>query len=139
MKLGNKKRNILELMQNLSAYIIIGNLIISTFSTLSTQMFEFYYSERNCFTTKVHSIASIHYSFNLHTQSFCMTNTKNGLSIHRDFRAFRLYLYYFSPPFPRLADRVVAPSDRHLPNQIHPQFRRTNTYHQPPKQSLECC
>ena len=43
VKLGNKKRNILELMQNLSAYIIIGNLIISTFSTLSTQMFEFYY------------------------------------------------------------------------------------------------
>ena len=53
-------------MQNLSAYIIIGYLIISTFSTLSTQMFEFYYSERNCFTTEVESIASIHYSFNLH-------------------------------------------------------------------------
>ena len=63
---GHPERNILELMQNLSAYIIIGNLIISTFSTLSTQMFEFYYSERNCFTTKVESIASIHYSFNLH-------------------------------------------------------------------------
>ena len=46
VKLGNKKRNILELMQNLSAYIIIGNLIISTFSTLSTQMFEFYYYSR---------------------------------------------------------------------------------------------
>ena len=33
-------------MQNLSAYIIIGNLIISTFSTLSTQMFEVYYYSR---------------------------------------------------------------------------------------------